>query len=605
MECQSLLKEGGGAKAKVVMAQAVAKRKVKRAPRARGENGPPVMELPRTIMAKAIEERLADRKTAAIAQKHAAKRNSLLENARKDTSALQYLPKVQAKSSVALGIMMPHAAQELRYADAYTSVATLTGRPYSITEVDFTVPPPVAGALLPAGNWAGFVSRNPLAATVEYAVTTPPAWAFPYFVFETGGVVIPPLSRGHFRRVQGSAHFQPMLPLYSDVQLLNTTTTAALHGGRIYSGAHNTRTGFFISATTLQPAYIQINVITNHGGAIINQGANVALFSLEGQEWRALATGVAPFSQARVFTTPAPTVYSGNAIVYTILETGWYALEYEGENQTSNAIVDLEVVYGYLFNHSQWDIKPMAGYVNHEQITRGLRTLGVSAMLSPYANKLFRGGRTAGRQLESGFPWWLASHTVDEMGQLENSTEMSYDKGIYGYLKPDCDRAFGYQTPNNFPSRPTAALSMAELIATRSPIFPPGGWLQLAAEVPLGETSETTYPNGRAHFTCCYAIEYATADTWFTSKPPNATARDFSEAVASIRDAQQFFENPNHARDILAFLKRTAGATWRIAPAFLAAMKTINPSLAEVAHALTSLHAAASSTNWLPRSNGW
>lgn len=532
----------------------------------------------------------------------------LIAAQRVDKTVLNSLPRIKAPNAIALGIMMPHAAHEFRYADAYTSTATLTGRPYSISEVNFTAVP-AAGDVLGAGNWTCFASRNPLAASVQYMQSVTSCWQFPYVPYFADGVIQTPLQRGHVRRLTSAPATQPLCPVYLDVQDINTANTSVLHGGRVFSGSHADRTGFFVTATAAQPRYLQISVITNYGGQPWSVSAGVSCYELGGQEWRpynSTPLPATPWSQARVVATPG-TVYSGNCIIYKFVTTGWYATQLDFDPNVNILTTDMEFI---LFNlgagtFGEWSILPMAGYPQHENLTRGVRTLGVSAMLSPYSSKMFRGGRAAGRQLETGMPWWLAALTTDEVGQLENATEMSFDKGIYGYMKPDCEGSFQLWNPNNYPSRPTSNDTLFEGIATRSPIYPIGGWLQLAAEVPLGETSTTAYPNGRAHFTVCWAIEFATADTWFTSRPPTCTAREFAEAVAKIRDAQQFYENPNHGKEILAFLKRTAGYAWRMAPAMLTAMRTMNPALAELATALTAAHGAVSNTGWLPRSDGW
>lgn len=527
-------------------------------------------------------------------------------------STFSLMPKITNTNVTALGMAMPHSAVELRFADNYCSTPTVTAKPYSINEVDFTMDCPVATPPLPSGNWCCFLSRNPLTATIQYVTTLPATITYPYYM--TGGYgLLGANVKGIYRHTYGNGVAHPLVHYKATVIERVSGGTSSLHGGVVYPGHHAGRTAFFVTASAITKVYVQCANVTTYGNATLTPASNAAafnLYQLVGITWVKVAHSSGyQWTNPRIYSTPGQT-YSTTCTTYQLEETGWYSVDLDFQNVLDN-IYDLEILWGSASDtpSPQFSISPMPGLIEHESTTRGIRVNGVSGMLSPYNAKMYRGGRCTGRQLESGMPWWLAALTCDELANNLGATEMSFDKGIYGFLKPDNDNCFALQVPNNFPSRPSYQYATPpqnlEASSYHNPIFPPGGWLQLAAEAPAGELAGSPYPTGKAHFTACYSVEYVTADTWFGASPPTITADDFTKAVAVMRNMQQFYENPNHARDILSFLKRTAGATWRIAPTLLQAVSAVSPELREIAQLLATVHKAASSTGWLPSERGW
>jgi len=329
----------------------------------------------------------------------------------------------------------------------------------------------------------------------------------------------------------------------------------------------------------------------------VNQWTLVAEV-LRGGSWKQVApaaqfgsvlTGVGAIS-GRTYLASATT-----GAYIQISETGYYRFSVCQSDIVDG--IDFLVEIAVLQNHSYNSISAMPGILNKASTIRSLRVLAHSTMLSPYANAMFRGGRCGGRQLETGLAWWQTPLDADSLASLNGGVDRPFDKGIYGFAKPDCDHCFAMNPLSSFPSIGiNASMVGAQTFTTTdlrtfselyNPIYPPGGWLIVAAEVPQGDLSTTAYPDGRVHVSNFWAVEFQTADVWSYARVPVAAPGDYDVAVTALRRVPAFWDNPTHVRDIikdiLGLFGRGARMLWRASPALLAAISAVQPEAAPLA----------------------
>lgn len=522
--------------------------------------------------------------------------------------------------------MLPHGTEPVRVVDRFTVTPTAVAQPWRIQEATFT-DAAVVGAPLPSGAYFCAVSRNPLAACITYLASPVDdigiwdyavAWDCPLlsFAISYGGYPTP-FVLPDYAGTSGPVMVANRVGNVIGMAMASTISpygASSVHDGYLFAAQHLSSDWVFLSAG------MKVQVL-RLAGPFYDLGTGVSnieytLERLDGEQ--PLVVDFAKEASGNPALTGLPgrmysslTTYCELGGVNGLTSDGYYRLRVDFYSSASapgtNVAVGLEV---RSVGKSFYSITPLPGVLSHSMIIRRIRVSGVASMLSPYSANMFRGGRCAGRQLETGIPWYLAAKTVDDIISMSGAVDRPFSRGIYGFMKPDSIECLQLQPLYSYPMVPTTSMiagspgsqqipqwpiagSMSRFFnSVHNPVFPAGGWLFLSVEAPLGELgSGAAYPMGRCHFSTFFNVEYATADTWVATTTPQSQPYEFDQALQMVRMAPQFHDNPMHAREILNFVGSAAKTAWRMAPSLAAALQ-FTP-WAAAGRAIGTVHALA------------
>lgn len=196
-----------------------------------------------------------------------------------------------------------------------------------------------------------------------------------------------------------------------------------------------------------------------------------------------------------------------------------------------------------------------------------LRVLGQSILLSNVTAQVNLQGTVYAVNMVQEHPWYEYLADMDKMilsSNLGLRYQGHWDKGFYGYVKPN---------------RPGAM----ELVSTYIPIddvrfsaFRPfrnlGSFVALVTRA-TSPVAGSGSPNS-VTLMATRIIEFTTSSQMYAVQPVTAPVQAYEGYVNAMRDAEMFFENPLHFKDIAAFAKRAASAVGSFA------LHTLLPAMA-------------------------
>jgi hypothetical protein len=268
-----------------------------------------------------------------------------------------------------------------------------------------------------------------------------------------------------------------------------------------------------------------------------------------------------------------------------IPDCGWYAFAcYTGGGVTYAGV---KVTSGSAGPTGVIGHRPIPGITDRTTLTE-IRVNGASVMITPDASELSKGGLCVGAQLGNayqveGFILNAAGgKATDTMLTLKGSTQMDFEKGMYGWHKSMTPASYAMQRPFRYNidysvQTPDGLMGRETVGSYVSYMVPPDGWVALAVTTPMNVTGGSpTYPGGVMHTTWAWSVEYVSNDVWIGAKVPIMGAGHYDQVMELLSRAPQFMTNEFHVRELISWLRSNLNLTGREVGRFI---KTFGPDM--------------------------
>lgn len=465
--------------------------------------------------------------------------------------------KLPVGNSIAASLMLPHLYPARRVASQYTSAPTAVASPFYLEQADWSLGTLTASPPVNNGQYFMAVSRNPLCAFVRQFVNHEnEAYKYDGRFFEVGQTGL----SEYQEVVLSGATTTNIFDIHPSIFEAQTDTNPFTpHGDTYYCVDACDRKGFFLNGTGAAPTVVSVTYepIGNH----VIAEASVIMHKWSGSLWEPVQDAILTLSDGKYVGTLG------------VIGYGYYSLSGVVVISDHDDNLHMHISVSYTGGGFVFGFLPLPHFDDIAASVNALRVNAVSAMLTPHPAMLYVGGQCVGMQLPAGVAWYSPLIHGDPFGSLaEDSTAVTLPlkKGIFGFHKPTDPADFAMTTP--------VLTRDFEVIGFNNPIHPPGGWTCIVAMVNAGD-SGTSWPSGSCHSTVSFGVEFRTTNVWFASLPPQHPVSAFDEALALVKDAQQWHENPLHVKDILRFLQQGAKTGLRIAPSVAKILGVLFPGM--------------------------
>lgn len=196
-------------------------------------------------------------------------------------------------------------------------------------------------------------------------------------------------------------------------------------------------------------------------------------------------------------------------------------------------------------------------YVNHallnlQNIGRN-RVLGTSFLLQNEASVMNKQGNVVAMQIPAGLDWYQAfagsglgfySTLFDD----DNSRTFLLETGIYGFKRPKGSQDFDWENEVDNLSVPNGTTATGGSVGFVSRAYfqldCPCDFLALAA-------SANTLGAGDCLLSTAAGLEYTTQNSWLEKSTPVISESAFKLGIATLREVDQFYENPIHIPSLM------------------------------------------------------
>lgn len=428
---------------------------------------------------------------------------------------------------------MPIDYPPVRVADTYS--ADETGLAQAITKLKVNWDAGATtlstnGRQLPVNDWGAFIFPSLLRHSVVYTTVSPQAvipsgWTYQACtnVFGTGVNL-------NVQNDQGTFNIEP-------ASWVSTGATAP-HGPILFAGQAEGRVGVWIDASTDVGTNASL-VVTLNAVLPVDAAACLTTYQWNGGRWKFFGT---------------TKIGAGNAILTqsTITISGYYAFTLGITNWNTDA--GIPVTFTMVLTcrtTSCW----AHHYVNHallnlQNIGRN-RILGLAFLLQNEASVMNKQGNVVAKQIPAGYDWFSAlagngAGFYNTMFDDDNSRTFLLETGIYGFKRPKGSQDFDWENEVDQISVPNGAT--ANLVQSTAKAYfqiaCPCDYLALAAEA-------TAVGAGDCLLTTAVGIEYTTQNSWIDTSTPAISEGAFKLGIATLREVDQFYENPIHLPSIM------------------------------------------------------
>jgi hypothetical protein len=285
-------------------------------------------------------------------------------------------------------------------------------------------------------------------------------------------------------------------------------------------------------------------------------------------------------------------------VTATIPDSGWYAFA----AMTGSGVTYVQMVVNNGISGPTGVVghRPIPGITDRTTLTE-IRVNGASVMITPDASELSKGGLCVGAQLGNayqieGFILNAAGgKATDTLLTLKGSTQMDFEKGMYGWHKSMTQDSYAMQRPFRYNidysvQTPDGLVGQETVGSYVSYMVPPDGWVALAVTTPMNVTGGSpTYPGGVMHTTWAWSVEYVSNDVWIGAKVPNMGAGHYDQVMELLSRAPQFMSNEFHVRDLVGWLRSNLNLTGREVGRFV---RTFGPDMEKALKAILAGTAA-------------
>jgi len=451
---------------------------------------------------------------------------------------------------VALSVALPGVYPPIRHPSAWNTNPSATASLHNVLPVDFTTLTSDMWPMVPQGQYIAAVSRDPWHAyMVPINFGASPSTATFVMVnrlFPIGTVLANPLGVDpssasniiHGQRRQ-ELSLAVAVPLTSNPGQSQNLTYAFPIGGR---------QAYYLNSSYSGATSIYVKTLSG----VMYNSANCELIveKWDGKMWT--SCGSAAFTGGDT---------AGAASVTLPITSGYHSFYWQ-DNQAAVPTTSVVLVTYITFTQAFCMFLPLPGLETQFTTAETMNVSGVSLMLSPNANDLNAAGEIVGYQMEQGEDF-SNGFNFDVITNQPNYRMMPFKKGLYGFIKPN-DEA-------DFKLRPAVYYTQYQANTdgtARSPGWCPipldpslNVWLLMAVKCPIVSGA---VPSGTMYLTVNFNIIQTTTSQWIQQLRPTYGRDEYLRLLEALKDADQFYENPFHVRDLLGYFKSAGRTTLRI-----------------------------------------
>lgn len=433
--------------------------------------------------------------------------------------------------AVAGMMALPLDYPPVRVADTYsadeTALAQVTTKKKVQWDSGLNIGQVNTGRQLPSNDWGAFIFPSLLRHTVTYTVLDP-------------GVAPISWSYEARRGMGGSQLFQ--LPSYEgtwrvDIGNWVSTSVIAPHGSLLFCGKAEGRIGFWVDAMTGFPSVITANFLP-----LLPVGISVTmvLYRWLNGRWSVEARGVA--------SNPA------SFVAATVTTSGYYAIELnvEGGNSASPGTVSFTMVNS---TTSSWAHAPVNDIFANYQNIGNSRILGLAALLQNEASVMNKQGNVVAVQSPPNSDWYTTyaakgggAGFYSIMFEDKASSTFLLETGIYAFKRPKGAQDFNWETEvYTGEVQGSDTINYTPVQGVRQCYFNltcPCDYLVLAASASQTGAADCLLSTS-------IGVEYTTTNAWLETDTPVIAKQAFELGIASLREVEQFYENPLHIPSLM------------------------------------------------------
>lgn len=450
-------------------------------------------------------------------------------------------------------LTLPGVETTQRWSSPFSSKKTAVAEPFSIIPANWgQVPTSTSSAYyqqMLQEETALFLFRNPLRAAIFY---------------DQNGGGAQTSYQAQFDGLTGTSNSLQLtqlgnIPLTAapEISYLTGTTAYIPHGSKLFCGAVANHNGAFIWLDATQTIRVTVSCSSASLSSYpVGVQLVLDLYGPEGFVSEAYSGNVLLNSTASQ-TLTITTVGSGSPT--NVQYGGYYAPRFN--ISCNNGLLNASnVVTLYNLRAEDYGVGggPPVNGVSHfchlslpylssnAASTRGIRITGLSAMYTNTSAEIQLGGTISGYQSGTDDNWlnYIAQNgqpSLQLVSSAQDSVTLNASRGMYGFMKPTDERDFEFKDD--------LVVDIGGNICDTSYLLDS----QDSFVVMIVNNPNPTGCSG--YYTFRYAIEYLTSDPWRSTGVSLIDESLSSQAIARIRDIEQFYENTTHWSDIFDKVK--------------------------------------------------
>jgi hypothetical protein len=435
-------------------------------------------------------------------------------------------------TAVARCMALPVDYPPVRVADTYSANETCIAQTVTKQKVTWdsgVAPVAGSGRQLPLNEWGAFVFPSLLRHQVVYTTLSPQAVAVSY-------------RYQAFKAVNGTNpnfNVQTNVGTYTiEPAVFAALDTLRPHGPLLFCGKGDGRKGVWIDATA--DAGMNATIAITFNNAIpLAESSEFLLYQWNNGRWT--------YKQKVII---GPTAITG---LIQVTESGYYSFSLTAINVTEDAAYPTTFTVVVTSRATScWAHHPVNHLgLNLQNIGRN-RVLGTSFLLQNEASVMNKQGNVVALQVPAGWDWYLgfAGNTQGFYATMfddDNSSTFLLETGIYGFKRPKGSQDFDWEGEVQNQAIPTIDATIAGVGYTNTAYFDlscPCDYLAIAASASALGAGDCLLSTGAG-------LEYTTMNSWLEKSTPVISENAFKLGIATLREVDQFYENPLHIPSLL------------------------------------------------------
>lgn len=436
--------------------------------------------------------------------------------------------------AVAGMMALPLDYPPVRVADTYSADETALAQVVTKQKISWdsglNVGQTSSGRQLPSNDFGAFIFPSLLRHTVVYTVlqpgTTPMNWQY-----------------NAIKTFQNSSA-QFVIPSWESTWRIDPAgwvpvTGVAPHGNLLFSGKADGRTGVWVDAMTNYPASIVCNF-----GVVLPAGvsATLIIYRWNGGRWNVQSQAYAAAASSSVTTT-------------TQL-SGYYAIEigFQGGSTAPTGSATASFIL-QCTTTSSWAHKPVNDIFANMQNIGNSRILGLAFLMQNEASVMNKQGNIVAWQCPPNNDWYITYASKNGGADFYNmafqdkaATSFLLETGIYGFKRPKGSQDFNWEQEIELATDQGATslgyLPAQELRMGTFDILCNCDYLAVAASASVVGAADCL-------LSTAVGLEYTTTNQWLDTMTPVIAKQAFELGIASLREVEQFYENPLHIPSLM------------------------------------------------------
>jgi hypothetical protein len=244
---------------------------------------------------------------------------------------------------------------------------------------------------------------------------------------------------------------------------------------------------------------------------------------------------------ADTFATFPPLSTSGRS-GFVAPAGGYYTFAYQSSSTSPpNAVMTMYLSgNGNVFAHV-----PIPDAIAHPRSCSKMRMIGQSALLTNDSALLSNEGTAYAAQIPFDLAWYHAI-TPAVITPLTDSYTDSAKYGLYSFNKPSGKSSFDF--------RSVFEVDEGGVISGTNYYLDQEGYYN--AHLIVTANIQNAWPGLDFFYSACYCLEFQTSDQWVEYEHPMLTAIDCMKVLEIISREPCFYDNPDHAKQLLQYMRR-------------------------------------------------